>query len=1321
MSPESKSQRTRPAMRAGRAPAVLLAILVLAAASIAFASSAVAAIPFCLPGEGPGQCKSPKGVATDWETGHVYVVDQGNHRINVFDADGTFLSSFGSAQLTAPTQVAVDNDATSPSRHDVYVSADNFEVQKFKASGEFIESFGGEGKGVCQLTHTYDPVAVGPGGAVNVADSYDKDGEGPLHIFVNRIQRFDSEGKCLGEVKLSDGENSGLVSLVVDSLGNFYYVPAARILKYSPAGTLIADLGGVETQSLAIDAADNVFAKQRGNAVTRSANTYFIAEYAPDTSLIKRFSYTIPPKGQDRPVPGLAAFEDGTGAEGVFASEGSAGIDFLQIPKGPIIVPEPCHVKNGEPGSVRATLQAEINPEGKETHFHFEYTTGSETKNGPSEALGGPADFELHEAAQTVVGLNPETTYHCRVVAENAEGTTPPGEEGSFETQEGFVFGLGTVSEVGTEEATLTAEGNPLGLPATAQIEYVEEAKFEESRFAEAQSVPAEELDYGAGEAMQSRSATLTGLAPTTTYHWRLHVRNGVPPQGLFCPRNKPEPCPANEHVFRTYGAEEKADERAWELVSPGQKNNAEVGTPELASGAFEERFLRILASSGSGEAATYTSFTSFGKEAEGAPSSSQYLSKRTAGGWVTENISPFGYQEPVLFIPFKGFAPDLSLSVFKVSKGVLAPGCPEGVENLYLRDNASGIRTCLTQEVPQEGDIRCFVYAGSSEDGSRTFFASSASYAGVPKGLGFSLYEWSAEGGLEPLSVLPGQSAPAVPTQGTVFGPTTDPVHPNTISNCQFGQTVIRHAVSADGSKAFWTYVPEARMSVPKSPGVQELTVVGAGAGTFALTFGGKSTQPIALGANAATIQTALESLSTVGAGNVEVSGSGPFTITLKGTLAGTSDPIFVEIQSATQLLARLNNTETIQLDAKPEGQKKEKPGVAPFGNGVFQAASKDGSVVYFTDTGRLTSSSKAEAGKPDLYRYEFGKAEPLSDLTKGAVPGNVQGVTGASDDGSYIYFVAKGALSGEEEGPTGQKAIEGANNLYLYHEGKTGFIARLSAEFSAEDQNDWTGQPKRVSARVTPDGKHLAFLSVESQALAGYDNTIAEGQHCGSASPLCAQGFVYDAEADTLSCATCNPTGARPLGPTRLPGWSNPFEGPRYLSDDGSRFFFESFDALLGADENEKLDVYEFERPGTGSCTTGSGNFDPASGGCHYLVSTGKSEDESYLVDASSNGRDVFFSTRQALVGWDPNENYDVYDYRDGGGFPEPAETPNCLGESCKAPASAAPPPGTATTPGFFGSGNPKAEKQKPARHKKKHRKAKKKPHAKKRGARR
>ncbi len=57
---------------------------------------------------------------------------------------------------------------------------------------------------------------------------------------------------------------------------------------------------------------------------------------------------------------------------------------------------------------------------------------------------------------------------------------------------------------------------------------------------------------------------------------------------------------------------------------------------------------------------------------------------------------------------------------------------------------------------------------------------------------------------------------------------------------------------------------------------------------GTFAVTFRGQTTGPIAYDAAAATLETALEGLSTIGAGNVAVAGSagGPWTIDFENTL---------------------------------------------------------------------------------------------------------------------------------------------------------------------------------------------------------------------------------------------------------------------------------------------------------------------------------------------------------------------------------------------------------------------------------------------------
>jgi hypothetical protein len=344
----------------------------------------------------------------------------------------------------------------------------------------------------------------------------------------------------------------------------------------------------------------------------------------------------------------------------------------------------------------------------------------------------------------------------------------------------------------------------------------------------------------------------------------------------------------------------------------------------------------------------------------------------------------------------------------------------------------------------------------------------------------------------------------------------------------------------------------------------------------------------------------------------------------------------------------------ETVQLDAVQGG--------SGGGGGTFQVASDDGSKVFFTAS-RLTANSSAGG---DLYECEIvevaGKlACSLSDLS---VPENVgeeagvETVIGASEDGSYVYFIARHVIA-----PGGES---GAPNIYVHHGTTTKFVATLSSE----DVRGGGSGLEQLTMRASPNGRFLAFMSERS--LTGYDNRDAN-----SGAPD-EEVYLYDAEADggrgRLVCASCNPTGARPVGvfdpasefPSLLvdqqkiwegrwlagsvPGWT-PVElagalyQSRYLSDEG-RLFFDSPDALVPQDTNGVEDVYEYEPAGTGSCTVTSATFSERLAGCAGLVSSGSSGVESAFMEASESGDDVFFLTAAPLVSQDRDTAYDIYD---------------------------------------------------------------------------
>ncbi len=1237
-------------------------------ALLAFAPGASASEVIAEAGEGAGQVQDPHGLAVDTEAERLYVADEGNNRVDVFDAaTGDFEMAFGwgvadggselqtctttcvqgvagsgAGQFSGPTAIAVDDDPTSPSFHDVYVvDYKNLRIEKFSPSGEFLLAFGG---GVNQTTSGDICTAgsgdlCGPGSDGTGEGEFTFDGNRPLYVGVSpggilkaaesnssgstwnyRIQSFEPSGVLIPpQLDLSQDE-SIMKAFSIDSTGSFYVSsgggPGAAepgIRKYPPAYDPDTDpvpprIPGVEVTASGVDSADNLLFG------ARDGGYQVIAQYDSGGVGLRRFGYGAIGVGAN----GLAAFDTPSGQ--VYASVDDELLYHFAYPDpGPIVAPEPCSVFGL--GNTKATLAAEVNPEGKATTLHFQYVeeksfkaeggwASPNTKVTPeSESIG--SDINLHSASAKVTGLTPETTYRCRAIATNADAPTGvTGEEGTFTTLEPFEILAVWSSAVDTEAATLNATVNPLGLPATGYFEYVDDASFKVSGFAEAEIAPAAEvLDFGAGEEAQSASTQLSGLEPGSLYHYRVVVDNPLV-----------EPRAGPTRTLRTFlsASEGLPDGRAYELVSPAQKNSAEVAVPGPTGGLFLTSNVRIQAASVSGEAITYTSWTSFG-DAKGASASSQYLSKRTAGGWSTVNISPPGILSNPVVPPYVGFTPDLSFGAFKIEEPALTEDALTGFPNLYLRDNASGALRALTTEPPASGkSFSCLSYAGASADAQRVIFSASAAFAGAPgaKGDTYNLYEWAAGEGLRLVSVLPSGVA-AKPAARTTFGAAGGG---SIGGNCEVGTKIIRHAISADGSRIFWTHAPNADES---------------------------------------------------------------------------------------QLMARIGGAETIQLDAT------QGAAAGPAGSGQFWSASADGSKVFFTAPGKLTADAGASSNAPDIYRYDFDAppGERLEDLTPGSLtPGaeaaSVRGVVGASEDGSYVYFVARGVLSGEEENNQDAKAQPGANNLYLWHHGEA--APRFIAILSEDDGSNWTGTPQAQTARVSPDGRHLAFVS--SASLTGYDNTVegspgcdiplqAEGQLGGD--PQCAEAYLYDAEAEELICASCNPSGARPLGPTLLPTWSNPYEQPHYLSDDGSRFFFATRDALDSADVNEKLDVYEFEREGSGGCMAKSASFDSVSGGCLYLISSGRSVGNSYLVDASADGRDVFLSTRQALLQADDNENHDVYDARVGGGFPEgPQPSPCPSPEACRAPATAPPVNTSPGTPGFQGPGNGSEGRPRPCR---------------------
>lgn len=673
-------------------------------------------------------------------------------------------------------------------------------------------------------------------------------------------------------------------------------------------------------------------------------------------------------------------------------------------------------------------------------------------------------------------------------------------------------------------------------------------------------------------------------------------------------------------------GARDLADARVWEMVTPRNKYGGQIKLAGMVQAAADGSGL-VFPTLGSIDAAP---------EGNRAVEPSSVLARREgAGVWQAKDVtlpqtqaSGVGLQnEYVLF--------DAGLGNAIVEPHDPAPQSAEASERTpYLRQNterATYIPLVSSKEgfenVPPgtvfggEFERSAVEVAGASSDLRHIVVKSDVPLIeGTQAG---NLYLWQA-GKLTPVSQLPAAEG------GTFVAATL---------NLGSGVGSVRHAISEDGSRVFWSV---------------------GGIGTGSIDFKGLYVRAVA----------EAESVRL----DVVQSGAGE----------GAANPAF-QGASADGTMVYFTDPQKLTAGASPTGRDlyacelAGPPGAgctslsdisAPLGGsgesaevqGLVSAISDDGAEAYFVAKGRLADNQNGEgdsavAGEPNLYLWKRGDGTRFiatlsfaDDRSWGRVEGETPGyqqnlVASGSPSGRYFAFMSQRSLTGQDSiDATADTPVE---QVFRY-DAVTDDLVCVSCNPSGASPN----------ARQVLSGGGEIYNAIDSREL-------------------------WDGRWLSATLASATPSAGSSL-------LRYPLYRPRSMLDNG-RVFFNSADSLVSGDSNGEWDVYQYEPTGVGTCSASSSGalVSRSEDGCVGLISSGTADEEAVFLDASADGNDAFFVSSARLSALDEDSAGDVYDARvDGTAAVRPAQV-ECLGEACR-PAVEPPEDTTPASATFHGSGN-------------------------------
>lgn len=1157
---------------------------------------------------------APRGIDIDQETGHFFVRESDpNRRVQEFEPDGTFVRAFGWDVVQEGTggDTAADQFETC------------FDPADCKEAGPPGSQVGNFALWSSVSAESSTGLAVAPPAAPNageviVADSHN-----------GRVQRFavptDPSQPVIPGAPLvfvpNPSVNGGrsLVHVAADSAGVIYAatIPGElnqqSIGRYDTvAGQFLAPIQGGPEGVLGSGAATSMEVDQQSGHlfVGRPATVGIVELDVNDIPEFVGFARLIgtwvgglrigAPDGSDgaagigiNPESGeLLVSAQGTGAANTGLGHRILVLDDRGVqPSASIELLGPIDVE-----ASTATLRARVNPNGPTgfpTSYRFELfrvDLDTEWQNVAPDQLvppdgEGSTDVFVNDLT---TGLDPNTLYKVRV------RTTRSPDAGTFVSPElNFTTDPAPPTaetlaprQVTDASAQLIGRLGPGGLPGTYWFEWGADTGYG--------NVLPDPVAAANGGFLRLVGEVLAGLAPQSTYHYRLCAQNALSPTKV---------C-GNDQAFVTRSSLTAPAGRAYELVTPADKLQRRGGFQAGPGMPDVNRF------QGGRPAADGGGFLSPNFAAGPDPEAghgftadvTQEVRTRTAQGWRGEALLNVPTPGPtnVVLNDLSAMSADLRVFTTNISPSPWGDTTTQGFDK-------SAIRVIGDKGGPLgAGWYRVFDPSWRSSIGSQAnslnaLIADSGERLVASNGVGDSFRNLlPADGGLAAEQLTPPQvsgGAPFLTDPGYGWRPG------DLISECSGALGVDATELPSRVGSGVATDTIGARECAKGSPTSVRGAKLGSeygnalqGTGMTAMSHSGArlffmSPDPTATGSGQVTCATGP---AATGAGT-----ACPAQLFVR-QYAAPADTSSGERAATVRWVSRSRSAAVPSEPGAYSGPMIAAQKIDLFGNGVsFEGASLDGSVVYFRTNAPLTPDDPNGARNPDgtaiapppggvvggtasptswdLYRYRLPAsgdpgdgtlkrisggpgqaADPNTNCTSSAADcgGTANGGGGVvrlmSGDGRRVYFVTAARIPaadntrplGGATDPTATNAQAGnatARNLYLYDDAKSGaaaykFVAQLpfSSNGIAACAAFSAASGTFPHSAATPNRFELALAAAKCMRGSAAGDAVA----FESAARLTPDDvddaidvYLYDAAADELVRLSAPPaTGASP-----------------------------------------------------------------------------------------------------------------------------------------------------------------------------------------------